>query len=155
MAVPNRSGDLENPPTSPPPKLCACCKAAPRIKGSYCDACRRDKVRAWSAANVKRRMWLDLKNNAKVRGIPFDLPFESIVWPERCPVFGTLLDYSRGSGWKDERVTPAFDRMDPAKGYVEDNVWIISGRANRIKTDATSAELRITADYMDKHARSK
>jgi hypothetical protein len=35
------------------------------------------------------------------------------------------------------------DKIDPKKGYVKGNVWIISFRANRIKYDASLEELAL------------
>jgi hypothetical protein len=39
--------------------------------------------------------------------------------------------------------TPSLDRIDSSLGYVKGNVWVISWRANHIKTDATLDELRL------------
>lgn len=47
--------------------------------------------------------------------------------------------------------TPSLDRIVPHKGYVPDNVCVISWRANRLKSDASPAELRMLADYAEKH----
>lgn len=41
------------------------------------------------------------------------------------------------------------DRLDPKLGYTEGNVAWISARANRIKYDATTTELRQIADWME------
>jgi hypothetical protein len=57
--------------------------------------------------------------------------------PTHCPLLGTLLDtYSESVD-----VHPSIDRINPALGYVPGNVWIISHRANRIKSDASFEEL--------------
>jgi hypothetical protein len=37
--------------------------------------------------------------------------------------------------------SPSLDRIDTSKGYVKGNVWVISWRANKLKSDATLAEL--------------
>lgn len=42
------------------------------------------------------------------------------------------------------------DRLGPNKGYVIGNVSWISGRANRIKYNATVEELRAIADWMER-----
>ena len=36
---------------------------------------------------------------------------------------------------------PSVDRINPALGYTEDNVWVISFRANTIKQNASLIEL--------------
>ena len=38
-------------------------------------------------------------------------------------------------------IEASIDRIDSTKGYEKGNVWVISGRANRIKNDATPEEL--------------
>ncbi len=38
--------------------------------------------------------------------------------------------------------TPSLDRIDSSLGYVKGNVWVISWRANHIKTDASLEELK-------------
>ena len=44
----------------------------------------------------------------------------------------------------------SFDRIHPDKGYTQDNVRIISNRANRLKCDGNVRELAlIAADAMD------
>lgn len=43
--------------------------------------------------------------------------------------------------------SPTLDRIRPDLGYVKGNVIVISGRANRIKSDATIEELRDIASF--------
>jgi hypothetical protein len=38
--------------------------------------------------------------------------------------------------------SPSLDRIDPTKGYVKGNVWIVSHRANTLKGNATHDELK-------------
>ena len=61
-----------------------------------------------------------------------------IVIPIRCPVFGMILRRAKGRP-KDN--SPTLDRIIPSKGYVKGNVWVISMRANMIKSNATLREL--------------
>lgn len=56
-----------------------------------------------------------------------------------CPVFG----YSFTTNCKSADTSPSLDRIDSSLGYVEGNVWVISTRANRIKSDATLEELKL------------
>ena len=50
--------------------------------------------------------------------------------------------------------SPSLDRIDSTKGYVPGNVWVISNKANRMKSNAAAEELIIFAksvlDYWDK-----
>ena len=80
---------------------------------------------------------------------PFDLTVDSLEWPEYCPALGIKLDYFRKGRGKHSPASPSLDRLDPEVGYVATNVRVISNRANRIKNDATTAELRAIADYVD------
>ena len=58
-------------------------------------------------------------------------------------------------GSKNNYLTPSIDRIDPKKGYVKDNIIVVSMRANRIKTDATVDEIRKVADFYEKLLKNK
>ena len=58
-------------------------------------------------------------------------------------------------GSKNNDLTPSIDRIDPKKGYVKDNIIVVSMRANRIKTDATVDEIRRVADFYEKLLKNK
>lgn len=78
----------------------------------------------------------DAKSRAKKRGLDFDLVAEKMAIPERCPLTEEPL---RLEGRK-EAWNPSLDRIDPAKGYTMDNVWVISWRANKLKNNGTLDE---------------
>jgi hypothetical protein len=85
---------------------------------------------------------------AKRRKMPFNLSrkwFDETL-PIHCPVFGTPLQ--RGGKSSDSR--PSIDKLIPEHGYVTENCRIISGRANRIKSDATLEELKALVAYLEK-----
>lgn len=44
----------------------------------------------------------------------------------------------------------SLDRLDSSRGYTPDNVWVISWRANQIKSNATLSELRTLCDALDR-----
>ena len=53
-------------------------------------------------------------------------------------------------GSKNNDLTPSIDRINPKKGYVKENIIVVSMKANRIKTDATVEEIRKIADFYEK-----
>ena len=53
-------------------------------------------------------------------------------------------------GSKNNDLTPSIDRINPKKGYVKENIIVVSMKANRIKTDATVEEIRKVADFYEK-----
>lgn len=97
-----------------------------------------------------RRLYSLVKSRAKVEGIPFDLDLADIDVPTHCPVLGIPL--VRGGRVTNEG-NPSVDRLVPGKGYVKGNVWVISLRANKLKNDATPAELRRIADAVEARMR--
>jgi hypothetical protein len=114
----------------------------------------RKRRQQWAKDNP-RRMWCSsARNNAKRRavkkGLPFDLSGAYIysILPDKCPVFGTTFKF-RGNGVLGPS-SPSIDRIDPAKGYVEGNIVIISIKANQIKNAFTMKDIRMVADWMER-----
>lgn len=90
------------------------------------------------ATNPAAYMLKLVRHRALEREIPFDLVPEDIFIPEYCPILGIRLT-SPGDGLTD--ASPTIDRLIAEKGYVKGNISVISSRANRIKSDASLAEL--------------
>jgi hypothetical protein len=86
------------------------------------------------------------KQRAKKAGVPFSITDEDFEIPEFCPVLGGKLE-SGTKKYHDN--SPSLDRVIPELGYVPGNVVVMSFRANRIKGDASRAELQIVIDWMD------
>jgi predicted DNA-binding protein YlxM (UPF0122 family) len=73
----------------------------------------------------------------------------SLEPPDFCPILGLKLNYDGyDSSYERADYSPSIDRIDSSKGYLIDNIQIISWRANRIKNDSTPEELKKIADYM-------
>lgn len=87
------------------------------------------------------------RKRAIAKNLPFDIDTEYIrsITPSHCPVFGTKLEWSirRGDAGHSLPNSPSLDRIDPSKGYVKGNVWIISHKANTIKSNASHEELKL------------
>ncbi len=91
----------------------------------------------YSLASIKfSRKRQNVRNAGKWE---FSVEFEDIHWPTHCPVLGLELLYNSPFDKKQE-ASVSFDRIDSSKGYVKENVHIISWRANRIKNDGTPEE---------------
>ena len=97
-------------------------------------------------ADPRRGMLAGAKRRAKAYGVPFDLVLEDIVVPKLCPVLGIPIGIGGG---KTHAGSPSLDRIIPELGYVPGNVAVISHRANKIKNDATAAELRAVAEWVE------
>lgn len=110
----------------------------------------RELQKAWRQKNPERAMFIEAKCRAKARGIPFTITFEDIHWPVICPVFGTPLVYGAGKvGRNGHRANSAsLDRKVNELGYVPGNVFVISHRANRLKSDITREELENLYSYV-------
>ena len=80
------------------------------------------------------------KSRAKEKNWEFNLEESDIIIPLYCPILGIKL-ISGGSG-KQSFNSPSIDRIDPTKGYIKDNVRIISLRANMMKNDANLQEIQ-------------
>jgi len=135
-------------------------KAKKREQGKAWEARNIDKVRERKRVLAKRRSDLGLtkaaadryanthrdrvllkaaRNRAEKQGIPFEIDITDVVIPTHCPVLGIEISPVRG---RMNPASPSLDKIDPALGYVKGNVWVISWRANRMKSDASPEELR-------------
>jgi hypothetical protein len=95
---------------------------------------------------LARTLWERSKHRAERLNIPFNIALSDIVVPERCPIFGRVLQVSRGHFGPN---SPSLDHIDPTKGYVNGNIAVISHEANMRKTNATAAEHRRIANWME------
>jgi hypothetical protein len=94
--------------------------------------------------NRERYILTSTKARAKKLGIPFNLELEDIIIPIYCPLLGIRLKHYIGR----ENSSPSIDKIDPSLGYVKGNVWIISFKANRCKSNLTVEELLLFCETM-------
>ena len=97
---------------------------------------------AWK--HPERRLLQLCRARARKAGLLCTVTKEDIVVPSHCPVLGLPL-FVQKRGFSDN--SPTLDRIDNTKGYVPGNVMVVSWRANRIKCDATVAELCMLASF--------
>lgn len=93
-----------------------------------------------------KRMLSGAKQRAKDKGLLFDIHYEDIQIPNLCPVLKIPMVPSVDGSMTDN--SPSLDRRIPYLGYTRGNVTVISMRANRIKSDATSSELNLVSSYV-------
>lgn len=83
----------------------------------------------------RRARWRAIRDN-----LEFNINLSDIVIPENCPLLGIKLERGKGKACDS---SPSLDRIDSSKGYVKDNIWVISYRANTIKNNATLIEFEL------------
>lgn len=100
------------------------------------------KHRQRHAENPANRLVVSAKKRAAKNGLPFSLSIKDILIPDLCPLLGIPLIVGTG---RVNANSPTLDRIDNSKGYVPENVWVISYKANTIKSNATIAEIEMLA----------
>jgi hypothetical protein len=117
--------------------ICKNCSAALNEKE------RRNRDWKYNACKV---LLSNAKQRAKKSNIEFALTEDDINIPDTCPVFGFPLKREERETWM---YAPSIDRIDNTKGYIKENIIIVSRRANILKKDATIEELMKLADYYE------
>jgi hypothetical protein len=86
------------------------------------------------------------RKRAAAKGLPCDIDSDYLksIYPrdQKCPIFGiTMKAGVRG----DNDSAPSLDKIIPERGYTRGNVWYISMRANRIKSEHSLKDILIAA----------
>lgn len=145
-------------------KVCKICKIEQPVENFHnnsknvdgrdprCKSCRKEQARKEYTANYFKSYVRVKKSWCKSRDVKFDLSEDYLraLWTGFCPIFGVPIIVGGEAGVRGSHNSAHLDRLDPEGGYVEGNVAWISGRANRIKYDATVQELKSIADWMER-----
>lgn len=107
----------------------------------------------YSYEGITREYFSNVKQNAKKRGINFNIKPEDI-WncyisqDKRCALTGSQVSFSIKN---DKFGTASIDRINSDKGYTIDNIQIVNKISNRLKMDMTESELfqlcKMVLDY--------
>lgn len=108
---------------------------------------QRANKRAETVAHPERALFQNARKRTQILGVPFDLRRSDVVVPSICPVLGIPLVVAERASADG---SPTIDRIVPSRGYVSGNIIVVSNRANRIKNDASMAELRSVADFYER-----
>lgn len=82
----------------------------------------------------KKYMYYEATKRAKKKNIEFDIQKEDIVFPTHCPILN--IEIKKAIGFH-QIYSPSLDRIDNIKGYVKNNIRIISYKANELKNDSS------------------
>ena len=121
---------------------------ADRRQGRYlCRGCGY-KQRTKTVTGRLSRALQRARSRARSRGLLGTVTLRDLLpLPTVCPLLGIPLHY--GPDCVPGKAT--FDRIDANRGYVPGNVWIVSARANTIKSDASLAELKKLTANLEFH----
>lgn len=101
-----------------------------------------------SCPDRRYSMWQKAKQRANEdKYYPFDLEPTDIVIPDECPLLGIPLSTKNSKMLPN---SPTLDKINPELGYVKGNIWVISARANTIKSDASLEELQRLTRNLEK-----
>ena len=103
------------------------------------------KRRDWNLNNQEKYLLSKAKYRAKKKGVDFNITVDDVIIPNFCPILGIELK-KNSEGFAEDSAT--LDRIVPELGYVKGNVAVISGRANRIKNDASLDELEKVVEWL-------
>lgn len=102
---------------------------------------RKEYSKKYRKDNPEKRMIVGARQRAKAKGLPFDITYKDIQIPKFCPILKVKLEVGTANA-------PSLDRKVPELGYVKDNIWVISRKANAMKQDASEKELKEFASWV-------
>jgi len=105
----------------------------------------REKGREYYRRKHKNRLLNAARSRAKKYDLDFDITENDFDMVDVCPLLNIPLFI--GEGRKSVKPnSPSMDRIDSTKGYVKGNVWIISYKANTMKSNSTLEEFLLLAE---------
>ena len=119
-----------------------------------CKSCRKEEANKRYRKDPFGALARCKKAECKKKGLQYNLDAEYLreLWTGTCPVLGHKMTIGN-SGYGSHN-SGHLDRIDPQRGYTKGNVQYISGRANRIKYNATVEELQKIIEYIQRHERA-
>jgi hypothetical protein len=105
----------------------------------------REQESVRRSKDKKSVMLTNAKARAMKNNLEFSITKKDIIFTDLCPVFDIKLDYNLK---KISDNSPTIDRIDSKKGYMPDNIKIISWKANRVKSNASIEEIEAILSYM-------
>jgi hypothetical protein len=110
----------------------------------------REKGKDYYRRNISNRLFNAARARARKFGHDFDITLDDVIIPEVCPLLEIPLFVAEGRGSVKSN-SASLDRIDSSKGYVKGNVWVISFKANTMKSDSTVEEFLLMAKNLKRY----
>lgn len=83
------------------------------------------------------------RKRAKQYNLPFNLKVKDLreIITTHCPIFGFKFEINKSNKKNNWETSPSLDRIIPSKGYVKENIIIVSLLANTIKSSANPNQI--------------
>lgn len=104
-------------------------------------------IRDYWKRNPKKYLVAAAKSRARIQSIDFNITEDDFEIPKYCPILGIELGEVRNTP-QNKDYSPSLDRIDNTKGYVRNNICVISAKANRHKSDMTLKQIKALYDYV-------
>ena len=104
----------------------------------------------WYYNHPREALIYQSRVRAKRDGVEHTINVSDIEWSTHCPMLGLPLAY-RDKPRVPKRacaLSASLDRRDNTKGYIPGNVFVLSTRANRAKSDFTIEQIQNLLNYM-------
>ena len=103
---------------------------------------------------IENILLMNAKARARKKKIEFSIKYKDIVIPTHCPVLGIKINkflQDTSQSYESRAGSPSLDRIDNSKGYIKNNVAVMSYRANVIKGQGTAEQHRLIANWIRKN----
>lgn len=112
-----------------------------------CQTCSPKGFRHGLSKTREYAIWNSASARAKELKLFFSLKPSDIFIPKKCPLLGIRL---RINNTRTSSNSPSLDRINPKRGYTKKNVWVVSQKANTIKSNASLKELKTLIENLEK-----
>lgn len=99
------------------------------------------RLKANRDAHPEKFLWRSAKGRARRKDLDFNIDISDINIPDVCPILNIKLERF------NPKTAPSLDRVDNSKGYIKNNVRVISNRANIMKGDMSLEDIKRLSAY--------
>lgn len=103
--------------------------------------------RQYRLDNPKKYLLRKAANNAQQSNREFNITEDDVIIPDICPVLNIPIYLKQDGSFNDN--SPSLDRLDNSKGYIKNNVNVISWKANKLKGSAKLEDLKKIIEWME------